>query len=64
VPLAEPLRKILNPVSLLELSVHAKPMLELDAAEAVNPEGADGIETPDCVVALAVLVYPELPDAL
>jgi hypothetical protein len=35
---------ILNPVSLLELSVHARSISFIDIAVAVRPDGATGVE--------------------
>ena len=43
-------RYTLKPVSSLELSVHAKLICDVEAAVALNPEGADGASAPagDC----------------
>ena len=54
---------ILNPVSLFELSVQLRFIWLVDAAVAVRLEGAAGALAA-AVVALALLVYEEFPEAL
>jgi hypothetical protein len=56
-------RSILNPVSLLELSVHARLIWLPEIAAAVNPLGAAGSKAVGVVV-LATFEYPESPPEL
>ena len=59
VPLHRSMRKS---VSSVELTVHVSTTLEDEVAVAVSAVGADGtVSTAGCVVAPAVLLYPEEP---
>jgi hypothetical protein len=63
-PVAEVLRSIMKPVSLVALSLQVRLMLPLETAVAMRPEGAAGAATVAGVVALAVFEYAESPEAL